>query len=156
MSALIREHTARPALVSDRPPSVPVARPTVSSALKSPAPPTEPRRAEVVHLPDLPGIDCPCGVARRAFAEYDDFPGTVHLTRIDHAARTHYHRHHTEIYVVLECDPDAAIELDGTPHPVRPHTSILIPPGVRHRAVGRLTVLIVCSPEFDPEDEFFD
>jgi hypothetical protein len=30
---------------------------------------------------------------------------------------------------------------------------ILIRPGVRHRAVGRMTVLIVVLPKFDPDDE---
>jgi len=37
--------------------------------------------------------------------------------------------------------------------PVRPGTCIFIPPGVRHRAVGRMTVLIVVVPKCDPLDE---
>jgi hypothetical protein len=32
----------------------------------------------------------------------------------------------------------------------------MIPPGVRHRALGRMRVLIVVLPKFDPEDEWFD
>ena len=87
---------------------------------------------EIVDLGALPGVACPCGTARRGFAHRDDFPGTIHLTQIDRSARTHYHREHTEVYVVLECDDDAAIELDGQLHPVRPKTSILIPPLTRH------------------------
>ena len=112
--------------------------------------------AELVDLTSLPGVDCPCGIARRAFADRDDFPGTVHLTAIEQDAKTHYHRSHTEVYVILECGDDAAIELDGTRHPVHPKMSILIPPGVRHRAVGRMQVLILCLPKFDPQDEHFD
>lgn len=112
--------------------------------------------AEVIDLPGLPAVECPCGSARRAFAGRDEFPGTVHLTEISRDAVRHYHREHTEVYVVLDCDPEAAIELDGERHPVRPRTSVLIPPGVRHRACGRMTVLIVCSPNFDPDDEHFD
>ncbi len=111
---------------------------------------------ELVDLRSLPGVDCPCGVARRAFADRDDFPGTVHLTRIEHDAQTHYHREHTEVYVILQCGEDAAMELDGELHPLRPKTSILIPPGVRHRAVGEMEVLILCLPKFDPADEHFD
>ena len=37
--------------------------------------------------------------------------------------------------------------------PVAPGTCIFIPPGVRHRAVGEMTVLIVVLPKFDPDDE---
>ncbi|WP_146524880.1 cupin domain-containing protein [Novipirellula artificiosorum] len=112
--------------------------------------------AQWVQLTDLPPVVCPCGLARRAFADRDEFPGTVHLTEISSDAREHYHTTHTEIYVVLECEEHAAIELDGTLHPVRPLSSVLIPPKVRHRAVGQMKVLIVCSPNFDPADEFFD
>lgn len=79
---------------------------------------------------------------------------TVHLTDISIDAREHHHERQTEVYVILECDAGAAIELDGVRHPVRPHTSIYIPPGVRHRAVGRMKVLIVCAPKFDASDEF--
>ncbi len=111
---------------------------------------------EIVDLTQLPAVACPCGTARRAFADRTEFPGTVHLTDICNEAEVHYHREHTEIYVILECTAEAAIELDGRRHPVRPQMSILIPPGVRHRAVGQMRVLIICSPNFDPSDEHFD
>jgi len=80
----------------------------------------------------------------------------VHLTQISQDAKQHYHRIQTEIYVVLECGPGASIELDGVPHPVEPKTAVLIPPRVRHRARGKMTVLILCTPNFDPDDEYFD
>jgi mannose-6-phosphate isomerase-like protein (cupin superfamily) len=115
-----------------------------------------PATAEIVDLPTLPGVPCPCGTARRAFAERPDLPATVHLTQITRDAAVHYHRRQTEVYVVLSCDEGAAIELDGKAHPVRPHAAILIPPGVRHRGLGEMTVLIYCTPKFDPQDEFFD
>ena len=110
----------------------------------------------VVDLNSIPAVACPCGVARRAFGDRDEFPGTVHLTSISQDAQRHYHRNQTEVYVVLECSEGATIELDGEFHPVAPLTSVLIPPGVRHRAVGEMTVLIVCTPNFDPADEYFD
>ena len=113
-------------------------------------------RPEMVDLDALPPVDCPCGTARRAFADRDDFPGTVHLTQIQQDARVHYHQRQTEVYVILECGADAAIELDGVRHAVKPRTSILIPPGVRHRACGEMTVLILCTPKFDSADEYFD
>ena len=111
---------------------------------------------EVIDLTRLPPIPCPCGTARRGFADREDFPGTLHLTDIELNARTHFHTEHTEVYVILQCDSDAAIELDGVLHPVKRMTSVMIPPGTRHRAVGRMQVLIVCLPKFDARDEHFD
>jgi mannose-6-phosphate isomerase-like protein (cupin superfamily) len=110
----------------------------------------------VVDLNSIPAVPCPCGVARRAFGDRVEFPGTVHLTSISQDAERHYHRNQTEVYIVLECSEGATIELDGDSYPVAPMTSVLIPPGVRHRAVGEMTVLIVCTPNFDPTDEYFD
>ena len=45
---------------------------------------------------------------------------------------------------------------DGEIIDVRPGMAVLIPPGVRHRAVGEMKVLIVVLPKFDPADEWFD
>lgn len=111
--------------------------------------------AEWIHLPNLPPVACPCGTARRGFAGRQDFPGTVHLTEIAENARAHFHRRQTEVYVILECDQDACVELNGQARAVEPLTAILIPPGVVHRAVGKMKVLIYCTPKFDPSDEFF-
>jgi mannose-6-phosphate isomerase-like protein (cupin superfamily) len=111
---------------------------------------------EIVDLTQLEPTECPCGVARRAFAERPDGHASVHLTEIHHRARTHYHRHLTETYVILECGADAAIELDGRQIPVSPLTTVVIPPGVRHRAIGEMRVIIFCTPPFDPDDEFVD
>ncbi len=111
---------------------------------------------QLIDLSSLPEIPCPCGTARRAFADRDDYPGTVHLTQISIDAKRHYHKKQAEIYIVLECDAGASIELDGSLHPVAPMTAVMIPPGVRHRAVGQMRVLILCTPNFDPSDEHFD
>ena len=121
-----------------------------------PFPGTVQNKPTIVDLKSLPPTPCPCGIARRALADCEEFPGTVHLTEISQDARTHYHKAHTEVYVVLECESDAKIQLDEAIHDLRPQMSIVIPPGVRHRAIGRMTVLIVCSPNFDPKDEYFD
>ena len=110
----------------------------------------------ILELDKLEAVACPCGFARRGFADREDFPGTVHLTTITTDARTHYHKTLTEVYVILECESDAGIELDGVLHPVRPKTSVLVTPGTRHRAVGKMEVLILCLPKFDPSDEHFD
>jgi mannose-6-phosphate isomerase-like protein (cupin superfamily) len=114
------------------------------------------RRYHVADFSEIPGVPCPCGTARRAFADVPEFPGTVHLTEIAIDARRHYHRRLTETYYVLECGPDARIELDDEMIAVKPGIAVMIPPGVRHRAVGRMKVLILVLPKFDPEDEWFD
>ncbi|QDS96717.1 Cupin domain protein [Roseimaritima multifibrata] len=114
-----------------------------------------PSTYELVDLKALPGIPCPCGEARRAFADRGDFPATVHLTSISKDAQLHYHRQQTEVYVVVKCEENAAIELDGQIHPLHPGMAVLIPPGVHHRAIGEMEVILFCTPKFDPNDEFF-
>jgi mannose-6-phosphate isomerase-like protein (cupin superfamily) len=110
----------------------------------------------VVDFAEIPGVACPCGTARRAFADVADFPATVHVTTISMDAKTHYHKKLTETYYFLECGPEAKMELDGELVPVKPGMCILIPPGVRHRAVGQMKVLLVAIPKFDPADEWLD
>lgn len=114
------------------------------------------RRYHVADFADIPGVACPCGVARRAFADVEEFPGTVHVTEISEDARLHYHKQLTETYYFLECGADAQMQLDDDLIPVRPGMCIMIPPGVRHRAVGRMKVLILVLPKFDSADEWFD
>jgi mannose-6-phosphate isomerase-like protein (cupin superfamily) len=113
-------------------------------------------RYHVADFSKIPGVPCPCGTARRAFADVEEFPGTVHVTEISADAKKHYHRRLTETYFFLECGPDAKMELDDELIPVKPGTCIMIPPGVRHRAVGRMKVLILVLPKFDPADEWLD
>jgi mannose-6-phosphate isomerase-like protein (cupin superfamily) len=108
----------------------------------------------IVDFAELPGVPCPCGTARRAFADVPEFPSTVHVTEIREDAERHYHRHTTEVYYFLECAGDARIELDGEAVPVKPGMAVLIPPGVRHRALGEMKVLIIATPKFDSKDEF--
>src|SRR5689334_24234943 len=110
-------------------------------------------RFHVAQLDTLAPIPCPCGQARRAFAE----PGSaasVHLVDISVDARTHYHKRMTEIYLVLE--GEGHLELDGQLVPVKPMTAVYIHPGCRHRAVGKLRIINIPIPAFDPADEWFD
>jgi mannose-6-phosphate isomerase-like protein (cupin superfamily) len=107
----------------------------------------------VIDFDQLPGTPCPCGTARRALTEVADFPCTIHRTQITADAKLHYHRHLTEVYYFLQCSPDARMELDGELLPIKPGTCVYIPPGVSHRALGPMTVLIVVYPKFDPNDE---
>jgi mannose-6-phosphate isomerase-like protein (cupin superfamily) len=110
----------------------------------------------LVDFTSVPGVECPCGIARRAFADVEDYPSTIHLTEISADAQLHYHKKLTETYYFLECGPEARMQLDDELLSVRPGMCILIPPGVRHKAVGKMKVLIFVLPKFDPEDEWFD
>ena len=109
-----------------------------------------------VDFAEIPGVECPCGTARRAFADIESYPGTIHVTEISADAQLHYHKRLTETYYFLECDDDAQMQLDDQLIPVRPGQCIMIPPGTRHRAVGTMKVLIVVFPKFDPADEWLD
>ncbi len=113
-------------------------------------------RYRVADFAEIAGVPCPCGMARRAFADVDEFPGTLHVTEISTEARLHYHKTLTETYYFLECEEDAQMQLDDDLISVRQGMSVVIPPGVRHRAVGTMKVLIVVLPKFDPADEWFD
>lgn len=110
----------------------------------------------VTDFEKLPEVPCPCGSSRRAFADVPAAPGTVHLTQITTDAKTHYHKKLTETYYFLECGPDAKLELDDDLIDVKPGLCVMIPPGVRHRAVGEMKILNIVYPKFDPEDEWFD
>jgi mannose-6-phosphate isomerase-like protein (cupin superfamily) len=108
----------------------------------------------VAQVDQLPPTACPCGQARRAFAVPGNDVATLHLVEISVDARTHYHKRTTEIYLVLE--GEGFIELDGELVPVKPLSSVLIKPGCRHRAVGKMRIINVPVPAFDPADEYED
>ncbi len=99
-------------------------------------------------------VECPCGQARRAFASPENKTATLHVVDIKTDSEVHYHKKMTEIYFILE--GEGYMELDGERVPVRPMTSVLIKPGCRHRAVGRMKIVNVPIPAFDPADEWFD
>ena len=117
---------------------------------------TEKQAYEIVEFASIPGVPCPCGTARRAFTEVEDFPGTIHVTEIALDNTLHYHKRLTETYYFLECEPGAKMQLNEEVIDVRPGTCIMIRPLTRHRAIGKIKVLIVVYPKFDPDDEWFD
>ena len=123
--------------------------PSTSAGLKDPG-------YELVDFGQLEPVPCPCGLARRAVANVADFPGTVHVTEISADAKLHYHKQLTETYYILDCDADAQMQLDNDRISLAPGMCVLIRPGVRHRAIGKMKVLILVLPKFDPEDEWFD
>jgi mannose-6-phosphate isomerase-like protein (cupin superfamily) len=108
----------------------------------------------LAQLDAIPAVRCPCGHARRAFAELPGAVASLHVVDIEQDSRTHYHKRMTEIYLVLE--GEGFFELDGERVPVKPLSAVYIQPGCRHRAVGRLRIVNLPVPAFDEHDEWFD
>jgi mannose-6-phosphate isomerase-like protein (cupin superfamily) len=117
---------------------------------------TDPSRYALADFTNIDPVRCPCGWARRAFGSLPGAPLSLHTVDIELDAQTHFHQDHTEVYYFLSCEPDAQMELDGNLIPVRTGMSVFIPPGVRHRAVGKMKILNIVLPPFDPQDEWFD
>ena len=76
------------------------------------------------------------------------------LPAISKDSKVHYHKKLTEIYLVLE--GEGHMELDGELVPVKPMSVIYIKPGCKHRAVGKMRIVNIPVPAFDPDDEWFD
>ena len=108
----------------------------------------------IAQLDELDPVKCPCGFARRAFADAEENVASLHVVDIQCDSQTHYHKQMTEIYLVLE--GEGQMELDGKLFPVKPLTAIYIKPGCRHRAIGRLKIVNIPIPAFDEADEWFD
>jgi mannose-6-phosphate isomerase-like protein (cupin superfamily) len=114
----------------------------------------KPPNSLLAQLDQVPAVRWSCGWTRRTFADSAQNLASADLVEILGDARPHYHQRTTEIYVVLEGQDH--MELDGQLFPVKPMTAVYIKPGCRHRAVGRLKVLNLPAPAFDPADEWFD
>ena len=108
----------------------------------------------VEQLDEMETTQCPCGTTRRAFVSPEKPVATIHMVDISKNSRVHYHKKLTEIYLIL--DGEGYMELDGDRIPIKPMTSILIKPGCRHRAVGKMRLVNIPVPAFDPDDEWFD
>ena len=114
------------------------------------------KKYAIAHFPDIPAVPCPCGMSRRAFATPDNQTATIHIVDISDDAQVHYHKKLTEIYLILETEGEAFMELDGAKFPLQPMTTVMIKPGCRHRAIGKMKIVNVSVPAFDSEDEWLD
>ncbi|MGB1129922.1 MAG: cupin domain-containing protein [Haloferula sp.] len=112
------------------------------------------KRYHHVDFPTLDPVECCCGTTRRAFVDLDDAPASAHYLEVKDEPTTHYHKKTTEIYLVLE--GEGFLELDGEMVPVKPLSAVMIRPGCRHRAVGKLKVVNLPIPKHDDDDFFYD
>lgn len=112
------------------------------------------KRYYIEKLDEIVPENCSCGTARRAFMCPDNAVASVHIVEISGDSRTHYHKHHTEIYLIIE--GEGHLELDGELVAVTPMTSVMIKPGCRHRAIGKMKIINIPIPKYDQMDEWFD
>ena len=84
-----------------------------------------------------------CGQIRPLIEEADGAAAEVHHVEIQDA-KLHYHERTDEFYYVI--DGSGTMVLDDEEIELHQGVVVYVPRGVRHKAVGRLTVLTVCIP----------
>lgn len=109
-------------------------------------------KAVVKSRDDVVPAACPCGWSQRIITKGDGAPVSLHVVSIEADSHIHYHKVMTEIYYVVK--GSGSMYLDGVIHPISEGSTVLIPPGVKHRAIGDLEIINVVSPPFDPADEY--
>jgi mannose-6-phosphate isomerase-like protein (cupin superfamily) len=84
-----------------------------------------------------------CGQIRPLLEEKDGAAAEVHHLQITNA-KLHYHQRTDEIYYVL--DGQGQMRLDDEEIELHKNVVVYVPRGVKHKAWGNLTVLVVCIP----------
>ena len=84
-----------------------------------------------------------CGQIRCLIEKKDEAAGEVHHVQIQDA-KLHYHERTDEVYYVI--DGEGTMVLDDEEIELHKGVVVYVPRGVKHKAVGRLTVLTVCIP----------
>lgn len=84
-----------------------------------------------------------CGQIRPLIEASDGAAAEVHYVEIDNA-KLHYHARTDEVYYIV--DGQGTMVLDGDVIEVHKGVVVYVPRGVKHKAVGKLTVLTVCIP----------
>ena len=84
-----------------------------------------------------------CGQIRPLIEERDGAAAEVHHVEIQDA-KLHFHETTDEIYYVI--DGEGTMVLDDEVIELHRGVVVYVPRGVKHKAVGKLTVLTVCIP----------
>lgn len=84
-----------------------------------------------------------CGSIRCLVEEADAAAAEVHYVEI-HDAKLHYHQRTDEFYYVI--DGEGTMVLDDERIELHRGVVVYVPRGVKHKAVGKLTVLTICIP----------
>jgi len=108
----------------------------------------------LAHFDQIDVETCSCGYVQRAFISPENKTASLYLLDVADDAKTHYHKEHAEIYLVLS--GDGYIEADGKLILLKPETAVLIKPGCRHHAGGRIRIANISILSYDLKDEYFD
>jgi mannose-6-phosphate isomerase-like protein (cupin superfamily) len=84
-----------------------------------------------------------CGQIRPLIEAADEAAAEVHYVEIDHA-KLHYHQRTDEFYYII--DGQGKMILDEEEIELYRGVVVYVPRGVKHKAVGKLTVLTICIP----------
>ena|SRR3990172_5938425 len=84
-----------------------------------------------------------CGQIRCLIEERDGAAGEVQYVEIQDA-KLHYHERTDEFYYII--DGQGTMILDDDEIELHKGIVVYVPRGVKHKAVGKLTVLTVCVP----------
>lgn len=84
-----------------------------------------------------------CGQIRPLIEEQDEAAAEVHHVEIADA-KLHYHERTDEFYYVI--DGEGTMVLDDEEIELHRGVVVYVPRGVKHKAIGNLTVLTVCIP----------
>lgn len=84
-----------------------------------------------------------CGQIRCLVEEKDEAAAEVHHVTIENA-KLHYHARTDEFYYVIS--GSGTMVLDDDEIELHEGVVVYVPRGVKHKAIGKLTVLTVCIP----------
>jgi mannose-6-phosphate isomerase-like protein (cupin superfamily) len=84
-----------------------------------------------------------CGAIRCLVTEADGAAGEVHHVEIQDA-KLHYHARTDEFYYIIA--GQGTMILDEDQIELHEGVVVYVPRGVKHKAIGKLTVLTVCIP----------
>ena len=92
---------------------------------------------------DVPPWGETCGQIRCLIEQKDGVAAEVHHVEI-RDAKLHYHERTDEVYYIIA--GEGTMTLDGEEIELHTGVVVYVPRGVRHKAQGNLTVLVVCIP----------
>src|SRR4051812_1955522 len=84
-----------------------------------------------------------CGQIRPLIEDHDGAAAEIHHVEI-RDAKLHYHERTDEFYYVI--NGQGTMVLDDEEIELHEGVVVYVPRGVRHKAIGKLTVLTVCIP----------
>ena len=84
-----------------------------------------------------------CGAIRCMIEEADGAAGEIHHVKI-RDAKLHYHENTDEFYYVI--DGQGSMILDEEEIELHRGVVVYVPRGIKHKAIGDLTVLTICIP----------